>query len=151
MQIYNILFIRANIFIEKIGVGPDGRLDILSSDAWIWGYLRDQDLHYNPLGTFFQVLYLGAPIQAGIRAFINFGMWFGDLDWFFSIVFRQFKIVWFARFFPEGYLVGICYFWGFGVLGTDLMYGMFVYVLLRALARFVSEYKGIEEILEGYF
>lgn len=33
MQIYIYYFIRANIFMKKIGVGPDGRMDILSSDA----------------------------------------------------------------------------------------------------------------------
>lgn len=33
MQIYIILFMYANIFIKKFGVGPDGRMGILSSDA----------------------------------------------------------------------------------------------------------------------
>lgn len=33
MQIYIILFICANIFMKKFGVGPDGQMDILSSDA----------------------------------------------------------------------------------------------------------------------
>lgn len=48
--------------------------------------------------------------------------------------------------------IGICLFrLEIEALGTDLMYGMFVYVLLRALARFVSEYRGIGEILESYF
>lgn len=33
MQIYNILFMYANIFMKKFGVGPEGRMDILTSDA----------------------------------------------------------------------------------------------------------------------
>lgn len=33
MQIYNILFMYANIFIKMFAVGPEGRIDILSSDA----------------------------------------------------------------------------------------------------------------------
>ena len=33
MQIYIILFMYATIFIKKFAVGPDGRMDILSSDA----------------------------------------------------------------------------------------------------------------------
>lgn len=47
MQIYIILFIRANIFIEKIGVGSDGQ-DPSSGFGCL--NVQDQDLHFIPWG-----------------------------------------------------------------------------------------------------
>lgn len=67
MQIYIYYFIRANIFIEKFGVGPDGQ-DPSSG----FGCLNVSDLHFILWGPFFRSIFR-APIQAGIRALINFG------------------------------------------------------------------------------
>ena len=76
MQIYIILFIHTNIFIEKFGVGPDGQDPSSGFGCLNLGMPECSGFGFAlyPLGTFFQVLYLRAPIQAGIRAFINLGM-----------------------------------------------------------------------------